>query len=77
MNYIWKIIRQDDKYIEENKPWELVKSNEDKFKEVMQKLASDLDFISDLLVLFMPETAKKIKKALEEKKTDVLFPRIK
>ena len=77
LNYIWKIIRQDDKYIEENKPWELVKSNEDKFKEVMQKLASDLDFISDLLVLFMPETAKKIKKALEEKKTDVLFPRIK
>lgn len=77
LSHIWNIIREDDKYIEENKPWELVKNNEDKFKEVMQKLVSDLYLISDLLMPFMPETSEKIKKALEEKKTDGLFPRIK
>jgi methionyl-tRNA synthetase len=74
---IWKIVRKDDKFVEENKPWELVKTNEDKFREVMQKLVSDLHIISELLVPFMPETSEKIKRALEEKKTETLFPRIK
>lgn len=73
---VWKIVREDDKYIEENKPWELAKNNEDKFKEVMQKLISDLYLISDLLVPFMPETAEKIKKSLETKKAEILFPRV-
>jgi methionyl-tRNA synthetase len=76
LDYIWNIIREDDKYIKDNKPWELAKNNEDKFKEVMGKLMADLYFISDLLVPFMPETAEKIKKALETKKAVALFPRI-
>jgi len=74
---IWKIVREDDKFVEENKPWELEKNDKAKFKEVMQKLISDLNLISELLAPFMPETSEKIKKALEEKKTGVLFPRIK
>jgi len=77
LSYIWDIVRKDDKFIEENKPWELVKTNKEKFKEVMQKLISDLYLISELLVPFMPGTSEKIKKALKEKKTDGLFPRIK
>ena len=74
---IWNIVREDDKFVEENKPWELVKVNEDKFKEVMKKLISDLYLISELLVPFMPDTAGKIKKALETKEPVALFPRIK
>ena len=77
MSYIWDIVRENDKYIENNKPWELAKKDKDKFKEVMQKLISDLYLISELLIPFMPETAEKIKKALENKKTEILFPRIK
>ena len=77
LNYIWKIVREDDKYIEENKPWELMKTDEKKFKKVMQKLISDLYLISELLIPFMPATADKIKSALETKKSAVLFPRIK
>ena len=73
---IWDIIREDDKFVEKNKPWELMKNNQDKFEEVMQKLVADLYLISESLIPFMPETAEKIKKALETKETAVLFPRI-
>jgi methionyl-tRNA synthetase len=74
---IWGIIRDDDKFIEDNKPWELVKNNKEKFEGVMQKLISNLQLISELLIPFMPETSEKIKKALETKKTEILFPRAK
>ncbi|MCX6766638.1 MAG: methionine--tRNA ligase [Candidatus Moranbacteria bacterium] len=73
---IWRIIREDDKFIEESKPWELVKTDEKKFQEVMQKLVSDLYLISELLIPFMPETSEKIKKALETKEIIILFPRM-
>jgi methionyl-tRNA synthetase len=77
LGHIWDVVREDDKFVEDNKPWELVKNNEDKFKKVMQKLVSDLYLISELLVPFMPETSGKIKNALEKKETEALFPRIK
>jgi len=74
---IWDYVREDNKYIEDNKPWELKKTDQKKFEEVMHKLANDLDVIRVMLKPFMPETSEKIKKALEEKKTDILFQRIK
>jgi methionyl-tRNA synthetase len=81
LEYIWDKVREDNKYIEENKPWELAKNppsgGEQKFKEVMQKLISDLAYISQLIVPFLPETAEKIKKALNEKKVEPIFQRIK
>ncbi|MCX6762930.1 MAG: methionine--tRNA ligase [Candidatus Moranbacteria bacterium] len=77
LEYVWKIVREDDKFVEDNKPWELKKTDEKKFQEVMQKLVSDLYFISELLIPFMPETSEKIKKALETKESVTLFPRIK
>ncbi len=78
LEYIWNIVDKDNKFIAENKPWELVKTNEKKFEEVMKKLLEDLNLISGLLIPFMPETSEKIKKALETKKLEeVLFQRIK
>ncbi|MFA6193379.1 MAG: methionine--tRNA ligase [Parcubacteria group bacterium] len=78
LNIIWSsVITADNKFIEENKPWELKKTDEKKFQKVMQKLVSDLYLISDLLMPFMPETSKKIKKALKTKEAVMLFPRIK
>jgi len=75
---IWEnLIQKSNKYIDDNKPWELKKNDENKFKEVMQKLISDLYLISELLIPFMPENSEKIKKALETKKTGILFQRIK
>lgn len=77
LNFIWNIIKQDNKYIEDNKPWELQKNNPEKFQEVMQYLLRRLNVISDLLAPFLPETSKKIKKALETKQVEPLFQRIK
>ena len=77
LEYIWDKIREDNKYIEDNKPWELAKEDIAKFGDVMQKLFIDLNLIAEHINSFMPETSKKIKKALEEKKTEILFQRIK
>jgi len=75
---IWAIVRRSNQYIDERKPWELVKNDEANFEEVMKKLISDLGLISGLLLPFLPETAEKIKKALETKKLEgILFVRIK
>jgi methionyl-tRNA synthetase len=74
---IWEVLVKDNKFIEDKKPWELAKENKDKFKEVMKKPLSDLNLISELLAPFLPETSEKIKKALETKKVEPLFQRIK
>ena len=77
LEFIWEKISEDNKFIEDNKPWELAKSDEKKFREVMQKLLDDLGLISQLLLPFLPETAEKIQKALETKQVEPLFQRIK
>lgn len=72
------LVKNNNKYIDDNKPWKLVKEDVDKFKEVMQKIINDLYLISELLIPFMPETSEKIKKAIDLKKLEeVLFQRIK
>jgi methionyl-tRNA synthetase len=77
LDYVWKIISDDNKFIEDNKPWELKKTSQEKFEEVMKKLLDDLSKISTLLEPFLPETSEKIKKALEAKEVEPLFQRIK
>jgi methionyl-tRNA synthetase len=77
LEYIWKIIDEDNKFIGENKPWELVKTDQEEFEKVMQKLLEDLSLIAELLAPFMLEASEKIKKALETKKVEPLFQRIK
>jgi methionyl-tRNA synthetase len=76
LEYIWKIVRDANKFIEENKPWELAKTDTEKFESVMQKLLEDLVLIAQLLLPFMPKTAEKIKTMLENHKGEILFQRI-
>lgn len=77
LEYINGLVKDANKFIEDNKPWELAKTDENKFKEVMEKLLSDLENIAELLIPFLPETSQKIKTALETKKAQPLFQRIK
>lgn len=70
------LIQKSNVYIEENKPWELAKRNAQEFEAVMKKLYLDLYVIAEYLDSFMPETSEKIKKALETKKVEPLFQRI-
>jgi methionyl-tRNA synthetase len=77
LEYIWDKVRDANKFIDDKKPWELVKSDINKFGDVMWKLFIDINLISAHLFPFMPETSEKIKKALETKKVEPLFQRIK
>ncbi|NTW27077.1 MAG: class I tRNA ligase family protein, partial [Candidatus Moranbacteria bacterium] len=77
LGYVWDKVREDNKFIEENKPWELAKTDIAKFANVMQKLFIDLNYIAEHLIPFLPDTAEKIKTALEMKKAEPLFQRIK
>ncbi len=78
LEYVWRIISDNNKFIGENKPWELAKTDKIKFEKVMEKLLADITLVSDLLLPFVPETSQKIKRAMETKKMDeVLFQRIK
>ncbi len=77
LKYVWTMVRDANKIIDDSKPWELVKADKKKFEEVMEKLADELHEIAENLMPFMPDTAEKIKKALEIKQTEILFPRIK
>ncbi len=69
-------MREANKFIEENKPWELAKTDTEKFEGVMRKLLMDLHAIAQLLIPFMPETSEKIKTMLENRKGEILFQRI-
>jgi len=74
---IWEEIRKANQFIEENKPWELAKTDKEKLKEVMNELNKQLLTINNQLEIFLPDTAKKIQQQLETQKPEVLFPRIK
>jgi len=77
IDHIWNVIREDNKFIEENKPWELAKSDTEKFEEVMKKPIRDLYLVSRLISPFLPETSEKMKEALDTKESVILFQRIK
>lgn len=77
LEYIWKKVSEANKYIDNEKPWELVKNDQEKFEAVMKKLLEDLAVIAELLMPFLPETSDKIKEALQKGKVEPLFQRIK
>ncbi|MEK9151621.1 MAG: methionine--tRNA ligase [Patescibacteria group bacterium] len=76
LGWIWNIVREANRYIDETKPWELVKTDQAQFETVMRKLLSDIALIASSLRPFMPETSEKIALALQEGKTEPLFKRI-
>jgi len=78
LEYIWKKISEANKYVDDNKPWNLKKENQEKFEKVMRKLLEDLNLISQWLLPFLPETSEKIIQSLKTKKMkEVLFLRMK
>jgi len=74
---VWKMVRALNRYIEIVKPWEIAKRREtdqdadDHLTEVLSHCSGNLLQIADLLVPFLPETAKAIHKTFE---TGVVVP---
>jgi len=73
---IWRLIGiTGNKYIDNSKPWELVKTDKKKLEQVLSNLLYCISEIADLISPFLPETSEKIKKQLKSNKPEILFPR--
>ncbi len=74
---IWQLISFCDEYIEKNKPWQLIKTEPEKFKQIISELLVTLKEVASLLEPFMPATSEKILNQIKQnKKTAALFPRL-
>ena len=62
---IWRLISLGDKYIDGKKPWTLDQKSKE-FKEIIGSLLFLISEIGGLIVPFLPETAGKIAKSVEE-----------
>ncbi len=75
---VWELISFCDRYIEKERPWELLKLKikNEKLKIVIGNLLFALENIAKLLQPFLPETSEKMLKQIKAKKGRPLFPRI-
>ena len=75
LNGVWRFIHAADKYIDENKPCELNKKGEqDKLDWVVYGLFDGLHQLAWQIQPFLPETSRKIARALDLKKLLVKQP---
>ncbi len=77
---VWELINMANKYVEDTKPWNLVKENKTEELEAFIRLLVDvIREVADKLYPFMPHTAGLIMEQLGKdkiKKAEPLFPRI-
>lgn len=71
---IWKFLSEADKYIDQNKPWELAKKDKRKFNWVLYGLLDAIHQIAWQIYPFMPNTAQQIAKRLKIKKLLIKNP---
>lgn len=76
LEFCFSLVRKANKRIDETKPWELKKTNPEKFAEVMQELYDNIATISKHLEPFLPETSERIFKMLSGGEREILFQRI-
>ena len=76
---VWLLVKGLNQYIEEEKPWQIAKTDVEHVSEILAYLVSNLLQISELLVPFLPETAAKIKQTFAGNKVNsevgILFPK--
>ena len=65
-----------NQFIDQNKPWELAKSDRKKLEVVLSFVIQSLSSLVSPLSCFMPSTAAKMKHQLEILEPEPLFPRI-
>lgn len=57
---IWTLIRRTNKYIDETKPWILIKEDKERLDTVLYNLIESIRIISQLIEPFLPYTSKRI-----------------
>jgi methionyl-tRNA synthetase len=76
---IWEAIAWANQYIDETKPWQVAKENQEEVEKILSKLSAQVLVIGHFLAPFTPDTAEKIRLAFESDtitKIGPLFPRI-
>ncbi len=77
MDLIWKKISELDLHIQKTEPFKLIKTDEEKTKEILVELVFGLQSVALMLNPFLPQTSEKILKAVElNKMPETLFPRV-
>ena len=79
LSIIWGKITRLDKFINDEKPWELAKNQNQRLKSVLEHSVDQIQEIANLLGPFLPETSEKILRQFEVseiKSAAPLFPRI-
>ncbi|MCL4386819.1 MAG: methionine--tRNA ligase [Patescibacteria group bacterium] len=79
IEYVWSELKGLDQYIEEEKPWELFKTDKDELKTVLGNLATSIKKLNEMIAPFMPETSEKIAGIFKGPKVKLgkpLFPRL-
>ncbi|MDP1629155.1 MAG: methionine--tRNA ligase, partial [bacterium] len=61
---VWKLLKAADGYIDEKKPWELIKAEPEEFENVMSNLLLVLTNLGWLILPFLPQTGETILKEL-------------
>jgi methionyl-tRNA synthetase len=57
---VWLLIRGLNQFLEEEKPWEIAKTDKDHLSEVLHHAVADLVQVAMMIMPFMPKTAEKI-----------------
>lgn len=75
---IWELITFSDRYLEQERPWELLKerTKKRKLKIILNNLFFILDNLRFFLQPFLPVTSEEIEKQLKEGRGQPLFPRL-
>lgn len=76
---VWQYVAWANKTVDENKLWELGKTDLPKFTEVSKQVIDVLEIIAKALAPFMPETSQKILTAVTAEKivkSEPLFPKV-
>ncbi len=60
LDEIWQHVRGVNQYIEEEKPWQLAKTDPTQLVVVLQQAVADLLHVANLIMPFMPSTGRKI-----------------
>lgn len=68
MDTIWFCIEWINKYIQQEEPFKLVKTDLNKAKEIIEVCLSDLMQVAQMLESFLPETSKTIQELIKQNK---------
>lgn len=78
--YIWQRVAELNRFIDQEKPWELIKKADHRVKDILAHLVDGLQEIAVLLKPFLPKTSQVIAEQFKEPvitSQKPLFPRVK